>query len=693
MKYGHSPRTTVSTAAPLAALLLALPPGTASALDKLVWANAGSDMLAAENWTNGIAPSATSVLVFDTPAVVQPVLTGDLTVTGVSFAPGVESGKAVPAASLSDGFDGYNCSGYTITGVGGAALTVDGNSYNNGWTRSFNHSSLGKNVIDVPVVFTDREHPIAVFGGELEFRRPLVASPKASVTVTGGQYGELALLDANPEFRPAKFALDGGAAVALGHPEALLGVGAIATRSVYQNATQNGLPNYAGVRFLNRSGETARFSASAFTVKQTADVVLSGGPFDLSETVWEDDLQDSKPHHFETSVTVKDLSYAGGATGTRDFVVVGEGTLHNRGTFFADSPLELRLRIQGGCYVGEGNPGRPGAAVAVDLSDKSLGPSIYGLAEDFVQEEPAGAAREAGAFYFSNANNNRGGFAAFGADRRVRLSGGGVLECGSVNPSFSALLFPYRLAFGAADADAAAVLENDIDLAAASATADRGVFVRDGPAAVEARLAGTVTSTKALKVPFVKLGPGVLALDGPVLVTGAGRVEEGGLLANAAAAGSFAVSEGAWLGGTGSVAGGATVAAGGSLRGGEGGSGTLSLGGETTLADGARIDVALAPGGSAGAVALAAGASWTQRGTVAVRLLADDIDADSLPASGAATVLDWTDSPGAAVPGAEAFVPDFDAETFSRVRLAVSGTRLRLFWRLAGNRATLITVR
>ena len=143
----------------LVSVLVAAVLPAATTWDMLVWGNRSPDMNAASSWNDAdgnvstVAPSSNTVLFFTTNAVVQPVLTSSMTVIGLHFHACTNSTSAdVPKVHPADGEGGYNYSGYRITGVPGAVLTLDGNSDNKGWTRDLQMASKGTNSIAVPVV-------------------------------------------------------------------------------------------------------------------------------------------------------------------------------------------------------------------------------------------------------------------------------------------------------------------------------------------------------------------------------------------------------------------------------------------------------------------------------------------------------------------------------------------------------------
>lgn len=95
--------------------------------------------------------------------------------------------------------------------------------------------------------------------------------------------------------------------------------------------------------------------------------------------------------------------------------------------------------------------------------------------------------------------NGASGFAAFGANRTVNLSGGAALTWGSGG------FAPSTLVLGRAAADSTLIFQNGIDLGATA----RAVQVDNGTAAVDAELSGAIVGTGALNV----TGTGTLSLS------------------------------------------------------------------------------------------------------------------------------------------------------------------------------------
>ena len=139
------------SAVALPALLLALPAGAATR--NLVWANNGPDMNDAANWllpdgsSTTAPPTSEDRLYFSGVPGVQPRLTATMQVLAVRF--GETNTWAATAASADDGLDGYNYSGWTISGDAGAELVLPGRwSEGKNWNFAFSQSTFGTNVVD-----------------------------------------------------------------------------------------------------------------------------------------------------------------------------------------------------------------------------------------------------------------------------------------------------------------------------------------------------------------------------------------------------------------------------------------------------------------------------------------------------------------------------------------------------------------
>jgi autotransporter-associated beta strand protein len=122
---------------------------------------------------------------------------------------------------------------------------------------------------------------------------------------------------------------------------------------------------------------------------------------------------------------------------------------------------------------------------------------------------------------------NGGGFAAYGGDREVNIGGAGTPSAVNWGNTASFLPTGAPLILSASDADGTLIFRNLIGtLSSASSPISRYVEVRDGSAAVDARLVGVVSAQGG----FVKTGPGTLEMSAVNTFTGNTEVNGGSLL-------------------------------------------------------------------------------------------------------------------------------------------------------------------
>lgn len=227
-------------------------------------------------------------------------------------------------------------------------------------------------------------------------------------------------------------------------------------------------------------------------------------------------------------------------------------------------------------------------AAALGSGNLALDTGVIGLTTasgDFTRPLGTGA----GAVQFLSG----GGFAAYGGTRLVNLGGASAAVTWAENTT-AFVRGGSIFILGATDADGTVEFQNPIKLNPSNPAVplNRTVEVRDGFAAIDARLSG-VLSTEA---GFIKIGGGTLELSVPELYTGPTIVQEGTLLLTGSLAASSLVS----------------VTAGGTLRGG----GSL---GQLTLSGGV-----IAPGVDVGT--LSTGSLLLNGGSFSFKLGADGSD-------------------------------------------------------------------
>ena len=285
------------------------------------------------------------------------------------------------------------------------------------------------------------------------------------------------------------------------------------------------------------------------------------------------------------------LTLSGGVTGygnnfelqgAGDFIV--SGAIAHSGNFIKSGTGIVRLTTAN-TYGGKTNvtagilrldhanalPGGIGATGGTSNLTVSGG-AIIGLgAGDFSRAIGGGA---------DQISMSSGGFAAYGANRKVNLGGAGAtLTWG--DSGFTAN--NTALVLGAADADGTLTWENPISFRASGAW-ERTILVNNGSAAVDAIITGALQGggTNSLN----KTGTGTLVLAASNTYTGQTKVTAGTLLVNGSlvAASAVTVGSSATLGGNGIINGAVTVQAGGTLAPGNS-PGLLTVGSLTLEAD------------------------------------------------------------------------------------------------------------
>ena len=666
----------------------------AAAWDLLVWGNRDPNMNVASSWddasgnVSSVAPSANTVLCFATNAVVQPVLTASMTVIGLHFHSCTNSTSAdVPRVHPADGEGGYNYSGYRITGLPGAVLTLDGNSDNKGWTRDLQMASKGTNSIAVPVVFTDgRKHVCYSSGGRFVFEKSVTTFTTKEFTIGSQAYGRVVFAAANPNFRPEQVDISGDVAIA--DPRAFEFVSKFYSGCWAWGTTVNGFASEKACHLINETDEPAVITATEIRLGDHDGFGIDGGPFPMSNTVFRANMRDGKAIGGGTAnVVVKEIVCASPSE-QKTFNKHGSGTLVNLGGFCTDSTASNILQVGEGTYVAmipEGLSRKQNVLNANVYPDSPIGARIA-VNFDYAPEHSSDDDGDLRFYHFRRPT----GFAAVGGVRHVNLYGGALLRRDLKHPVLGGdwRQFSTKLGFGAEGTDGTVVLDNNIDLNNKDSNAEMSVSVWDGDAFVDARFAGSVTNAPDdkpthLAVRLSKKEKGVLALDGPCYVTSDGRVYEGGLLVNNTIACKYIVYDGAWIGGTGRTLN-LEIQSGGGLRPGEQG-GELNVSGSVSFADGAKIIADVGPGVHGCANFTGSGVSISAAGAMVV----EPQPVGVVDCGAKVKILDWS---GASMTDSSAFdlsrySVSLDTNVFARARLSIDGNAMYLHYSAAKQRA------
>ena len=687
----------------LAVILASLAAGNASAWTKLVWANRSPDMNAASSWNDAdgnvsaVAPSADTVLFFTANAVVQPVLTSSLTVIGLHFHACTNSTSAnAPGVHPGDGEGGWNYSGYRITGVPGAVLTLDGNNDNKCWTRDVHAATKGTNAIAVPVAFTDnRKHCVYSSGGRFVFEAPVSTHATQEFVIGSQAFGRVVLATPNPDFVPKCVNVQGE--VALGDPRALESVPKFYSSCWAWTQSVNGFSSEKGCHVVNETDEPAVITAESIELADHDGFSFDGGPFPMSNTVFRASMRDGKGIAGGTADIVVEEVVCTAPTAKQTFNKHGSGTFVNLGGFCTDSVATNVLQVSAGTYVAmtpEGLSRGRNLLNANTYPDSPIGARL-GVAFDYA---PANSSDNDGDLTFYH-YRRPSGFAAVGGVRHVRLYDGALLRRGLKHPVLGGdwKQFAQSMGFGAEGTDGTVVLDNDIDLNSAEGGAnynEYSVSVWDGDAFVDARFAGMVTNAPDSKpthrwVRLSKKEAGVLALDGPCYVTSDGRVYAGGLLVNNTVDCKYVVHDGAWIGGTGRTLG-LEIQSGGGLRPGELG-GDLEVAGPVSIAGGAKIHADLGPDKAHGCAYFKDAVALAAEGSVTVELH----PFGDLQYGGRVKILDWSGAPDSAADAFDLgrYSVSFDEDVFSRASLSVSGRAMYLSYGVVYRNPTVMLLR
>ena len=660
-----------------------------------IWADTSSDMNSASSYfladgttVSTAVPTKNDRIFFIGTPQFQPHLSSTLEVRAICFGPIGSNGRTdAPGQNTAEG--AYDNCGWHITGEVGAELRLP-QSWSEGknWNFAFSQASWGTNVVDVAVHFTStgaNYRPIMPSRGQLEFRKEVSSDSETACILCSGRSGTVVFGAPNPTLRILD--TEDACSVSFTDPAALTAL----TTLILNDSTY---PTRDG-RFDNACGVAVSFT-NVTEVKSTSNVAgmhFTGSPMEFPKAVLRPDLSKERYfYYFDTPVRFKGLENNSSTVGKGfRFPKYGAATLTIEDDIFKVAPegqTNLVVIINGTMNL-------------LDMSYWSRETVLFGENGYFFEN----GARPAMALH-SNIDVSLGavpgghltwkdrsyvfGWAAFGGDWTVRIFGDEPLPLsGSVGVPGIAwgdgwLQYPVRLVFGSPDADGTVVFENDIDMKNSNTHWSgnaRSIYAVKGKAFVDGRIKGCITNTAADVASFRyhKEGNGVIAFDGPYHLASGNEhyVKEGGLLINAWCKNRWIVQDGAWIGGTGTVAN-LQIEAGGALRPGELG-GTLMSDGAVTMADGSKFIVDVDDNVHGCLKLTGSSVALTANGTITVvpSLV------NELTGGRTVKILDWQD----ANPTTQTLLDianwtvDSDTNVFSRARLSIDGTAMYLYVR------------
>ena len=533
------------------------------------------------------------------------------------------------------------------------------------------------------------EDDTLLFESDLIFEKSVSTLATSKEFTVGSQaYGRVVFAAPNPDFAPKQLNISGEVAIA--DPRAVETVPKFYSSCWGWGTSVNGFSSEKCCRFVNETAEPVVVTASSFTLGDHDAFYFDGGPFPMSNTVFMSALRGSSIGG-SANVTVKEFACSSSVAG-RYFDKRGSGLFVNLGDYCRTSTVTNELRVSQGTYIAMTTNGLSLSRNVLwgdTTTFNSIGARI-GVNFDYAPEH---SSDNDGDLRFNHWNRPEG-FAAVGGVRHVNLYNGALLRRGLTHPVLTSgnwRQFANTMGFGAEGTDGTVVLDNDIDLNISTGNSgqnETAVYVWDGEAFVDARLAGMVTNAPAsnpthLWVRLSKKEKGVLALDGPCYVTSDGRVYEGGLLVNNTIACKYVVYDGAWIGGTGRTLD-LDIQSGGGLRPGEQG-GELEVSGAVSFADGAKIiaDVGTDIHGCANFTGT--DVSLSAAGDITVELQ----PVGSIDSGARVKILDWSAASPSTVTAFELsrYSVSFDTNVFSRARLSVKDSAMYLSYSAAKPRA------
>jgi autotransporter-associated beta strand protein len=512
------------------------------------------------NWVGGILPSGTGA--------------GNLATFGASlttYQPSLTSARSVYGLNFQklDGGWTLGGSGQTLT-IGAAGITnlatsgtttIDPNLIIGGQTWYNNGGDLTVN----GTVSINNNTTLTTVGSGISTIASLNADTTAR-TFTKSGAGTLAITGAAGANLQGTTTLSGGTLI-LGNKSAL-GTGLLKLGTSAADTTLKASTDLSGVNAIANNVEWVGQLAGKNVFSGSQNITLSGnmnGPASGTKVSIGNNLDSGKKLIFSGNLAM----YNAGTAGTVTYAVSGAGETEFSGNL-SDGLTSLKygaLQIDNtgagittlsgsNTYSGATtiNSGvlRLSSANALSANSALTISGVLGLGSGDFTRELASAPTAGQAKLTGN-----GGFAAYGADRKVNFGGAGATQTWN---SVGFMINPSAFVLGADTADKTVTLENPISLGTASA-ATRTIQVNNGSAAIDAILSGVISGgTNGLAL--VKTGAGTLKLTGKSTYKGATTVSGGMLFVDAdmsAATGAVTVDSGAALGGSGIIGGATTV--------------------------------------------------------------------------------------------------------------------------------------
>ena len=656
------------------------------ASNTLIWANLGTDMNDPMNWVERRTPTKDDTVYFVDAPVVQPQLTDSLTIYSLQFN-GLDN-KACPA------------SGYELTAVDGAVLTIVANYINQDTQYAVLGHFSGTNTISAPVYFSGNKPQVGGTEGTLLFDGPVSTKDDYSqeFNYATSKSGIVIFGHANPDFKPKRFYGGGSSRFAFTDPDALMSLTKLEVSSWAAGDDKT-------VHFQNLTGSTVSFpNLVSIKLGDTDNFAVDGSPVVASNCVFSS-ADRGTSYTGNTLLLVKSVENTGNGCIFRQNANGGAfQVLEDFGSTV--SGVDPSVEVNNGMFVvNDFARAFPTSASAHNRfnGDSSRKP-VLGINEDVSVR----LAYNGGIFFgHTNGQDKDGGFAAIGGERHLTLldANGDKIDpvAMSTRPldatdDKNAWATPSSLLVGNKWASGTVVFENNFFF-----PANNTVYAYQGMVPVAGRFVGDLTVDS--NGHFYKNGDGALAIEG-TLTMGTSKefhVREGGLLVNTDLSGLGAqvrLDGSAWIGGTGAVAhihkesGGATDLA--AIRPGEFGKGTLTVKGTKNSKFAANTGVIV---------------DITAKGTTGLLKLEGDINTYSSgwsgywmriePQEGAPAgkykIMDWTDSTGTPnnikLIKADSYTVQYDETKVKKAELVVEGTAMYLKFRPVTKGGMMVIIR